>query len=244
MKKVQEILEGIKVLNGWGGFNVTPEVDEKPEDIWMLILYDYHGDDFLMVRTRDGHDYEYGLYEHMKDSEFNIYARKPQLYKELDEDAIVANESYFKLDDVFMSSGWGHSYRKYESQKSAQWAFDWALKYIEDLRKTAEVVFDHEDYKRNIMSWLKENDIATDENIEKLKNTAFHNKVGPLKLIGVAGKMDETGYNYVTADNFKIVYVNGKLIDPKKVAFISDRDKWGVDIYQINLKGFCPSKAG
>ena len=73
MISMQKILNNVKVLEGWDGCNVEPRIEENPEEIWMLIKYSNHGDEYLVVGTRDGMMYEYGCYvNHIPTHQLNI----------------------------------------------------------------------------------------------------------------------------------------------------------------------------
>lgn len=79
MTTMKEALGGVKVLNGWANIKVLPEIEEKVEDISFMVEYRRHGDEYLIIGTRDGDVYEYGCYENLR---FNFcnYLRKPVLH--------------------------------------------------------------------------------------------------------------------------------------------------------------------
>lgn len=79
MTTMKEALEGVKVLNGWVNIKVLPEIEEKFEDILFAAEYRRHGDEYLIIGTRDGGVYEYGCYENLRFN-FYDYLRKPILH--------------------------------------------------------------------------------------------------------------------------------------------------------------------
>lgn len=240
---ILEKLEATKVLRGWKGLDVIPNVEEKPEDIWLLIKYDDHGDDFLVVGTRDGHLYNYALYVNRKYTDFYTYLRKPELFKQLDNYANVSNEIFFKFERLFRKSHMLFGYDLKCSVKSdAQRRFNEAIEYMTELAKTADSVFDWENKKPEIERWLQLNEIDTEDNLKKLKDTPFHNKIGENRVIGIAGKRDITGLEWISGDHFDFICVNNKELDPEKVIVEGEYDEWGVASYRLPIKGFIPSK--
>lgn len=75
---MKEVLEGVKVLEGWANIKVLPEIEEKIDDISFIVKYNLYGDEYLIIGTRDGHTYEYGCYANLKFDSYN-YLRNPVL---------------------------------------------------------------------------------------------------------------------------------------------------------------------
>lgn len=240
---IENKLKEIEYLCSWENLNVLPEVEEKPEDIWLLIKYDDHGDDFLVVGTRDGKLYQYALYENMKYSECYHYVRAPKLYKGLDYYANVSNAIFFELERLFQKSHMSFGYDlKLRDKTEAQRRFKQAIDYIVNMSETATEFFDYERKKVDIKCWLELNEIDTEDNLKILSETAFHNKEGKNRIVGIAGKTDITGREWLSGDDFKLVCVNNKELDPEKVTVEGEYDEWGVVSYGLPIKGFIPSK--
>lgn len=164
---IENKLNEIEYLRGWKDLNVLPEVEEKLEDIWLLIKYDDHGDDFLVVGTRDGKLYQYALYENMKYSKYYHYVRAPKLYKELDDHANVSNAIFFELERLFKKSHMSFGYDlKLRDKTEAQRRFKQAIDYIVNMSETANAFFDYEREKVDIKNWLKLNEIDTEDNLK------------------------------------------------------------------------------
>lgn len=243
MISMQKILNNVKVLEGWDGCNVEPRIEENPEEIWMLIKYSNHGDEYLVVGTRDGMIYEYGCYVNLKGYDWMTFVRKPVLYRKLDDRAVVSNTIFFELERVFKDSHMSFGYdKKYYDEKRAQWTFDHEMSNMMKMSSESEVFFDFEYCKEDILGWLILNNIATDENIKKLNKTTFHNKIGKNKVIGVSGKMDISKYKDLIVDDVEFIYINGKSVDPRKICAVYSTDEWGYDLRRLCLKGFRPSK--
>lgn len=79
MTTIKEVLENVKVLEGWVDIKVLPEIEEKFEDILFVVEYRRYGDEYLIIGTRDGRVYEYGCYANLK-FDFYDYLRKPVLH--------------------------------------------------------------------------------------------------------------------------------------------------------------------
>jgi hypothetical protein len=245
MNKTEEILKSIEVLNGWGDYNVKPDVDERIEDIWMIIKYDIHGDEYLLIGTRDGKKYLYGCYEHLKTACFYNYLREPKFFKAMDEHAEISNKIFFEFERAFKQSHMSFGYdRKYKDRAYAQRVFDNEIDYISNLIENCDKIIDYDNYKVDIKHWLELNGIDSNENLKKLSDTRFTNKIGDNKLVGIAGKIDASCYEYITVDDCDLICINGKTIDPNKIKKLCSTDEWGCDLYRINLKGFRQSKVG
>ena len=46
------------ILTNWGGYNVKPNVEETDDEIKLMVLYEDHGDKFILIRTKEGNTYE------------------------------------------------------------------------------------------------------------------------------------------------------------------------------------------
>lgn len=243
MSIMEETLNNVKVLKGWGGMNVLPEVEERPEDIWMLIKYSDHGDEFLVVGTRDGKVHEYACYVNRKYSEYGQYQRNVRLYKKIDGMSSVSNKIFFEFERGFKKSHMSFGYdRKCYSAEAAQYVFNREMEYISTLVAESDVIIDYDDSKRFIRRWLELNEIATEANLRKLEETKFHNKIGEYRVIGVAGKKEISGHNGIVVDDIEFICINGKKIDPDKILRYHGSDEWGCDSYYLSFKGFRPSR--
>lgn len=249
MTKTEQTLKETKVLYGWDGMDVLPNVEEDPNDIWLLIEYVDHGDHFLVVGTKDGKFYEYGLYFNRErstlfgsDYYFNGI-RRPKLYKIIKsrETADVSNKIFWEFDRAFSETRHCNFDKKYYSETYAQSTFDMEICFISGLASSSEALFDYSKYKKNIARWLELNNIATDQNIKKLNETRFDNKIGEYRVVGEAGKKEIKNY-YIYGDEIKYIIVNNKTIDPNKVTSYAGSDEWGVDSISLSLRGFRPSK--
>ena len=245
MTLAEKTLNEVPVLRGWRGMDVLTSVDENPKDIWMMVLYDYHGDDFLIVRTRDMKTYRYGCYANLKHSELYTYVREPKLYKKFDEHAVVSNKIYRRFNNAFCK-GWGSIMydKKYYDKTTAQLVYDDELRFISNLAATADVIFDYDIDKIDVRDWLMLNEICTKENIEKLNNAKFDSKteINGHRVIGVSGKEDISNLKELYVDGVSFIMVNDKYVDYQRVLYGKFYDDWGVESYCLNLNGFRPAK--
>ncbi len=243
MNKFEEILKSVKVLRGWSNFNVIPKIDENIEDIWMMIKYQIHGDEYLLVGTRDGKKYIYGCYAHLNHADLYSYLRKPRLFKDMDERGEISNEIFFEFEHAFKRSHMSIAYdRKYKDRAYAQSVFDYEISYISRLIESCNRFIDYDSRKADIEYWLHLNGIDSNENLKKLHDTRFTNKIGDDKLVGIAGKIDASSYEGIICDDCELICVNGRLVDFNKIVQGHLHDDWGCDLYRINLKGFRQSK--
>ena len=243
MENIQAILESCKVLKGWGGCDVELRLDEVPKDIWMLIKYSDHGDEYLVVGTTDKKIFRYGCFANLKWYKYMEFIRKPELFRKLDDRGIVSNTIFFELENKLRKSPMSFGYdKKYSSKEYAQYVFDGVICFICRMADTADAFFDYEDRKGNILVWLELNGIANEDNIKKLNDTAFHNKRKD-KTIGISGKEDISTREVLVVDDVEFIYINDHLVKPDKVLTNCYTDEWGFDSKRLCLKGFRPSKA-
>lgn len=244
MMTMEKALENCKVLKGWDGYDVKLDLEENPDDIWMAIKYSDHGDEYLIVGTKDRKVYKYGCFVNLKWYNYMSFIRKPVLYKELDEMGIVSNKIFFELERILQKSHMSFGYdKKYNTIEGAQWAFDHIIQYMTTMANESKAFFDYDNKKGRILVWMALNNIDNKDNIRMLNETAFHNKIGKNKVIGVSGKEDISNYENLIVDEAEFIYVNGKEIDPNKILTYYSSDEWGFDSMKLCLKGFRPSKA-
>ena len=100
-----------EILNNWGGIKVLAEIEETADDANLAIKYNDHGDEFILVRMKDGRMFEYGYYLNRigcpdpKDIFGNNcpswykdwFVRKPHFHYEIDERSFLANEMHFYI---------------------------------------------------------------------------------------------------------------------------------------------------
>lgn len=92
-------------LNCYGNITVSANIEESIEDIETAVLYDDHGDEYLVVRTKDGAQHEYGYYMNRKWAPNNPedlgenYVRKPVVFKMIDKYATTSNRVYDYISD-------------------------------------------------------------------------------------------------------------------------------------------------
>lgn len=74
------------VLNSYGGIRVKADIDEKPEDIIAAIFYHDHGDDYILIKTKE-HNVKYGWFCNLRwapdydrlDVSDRYFIRRPKL---------------------------------------------------------------------------------------------------------------------------------------------------------------------
>jgi hypothetical protein len=233
-----QALEDIKVLKGWRSMDLIPQIVEKEEDVWLIITYTDHGDDFALIGTKDGKYYEYGYFMNRRyfDPKRADWIRKPMSYKKEDVHAIAANEIYFRFERDLKRDHMSFGYDKiYGSQESAQRVFDGLLKFMNDM-VNGEFFIEKWDYKEKLERWLILNGINTDENLEKLKKAKFDTKVDGFD--GIAGKREIDKSYILYADRFNKIYANGKKYDRRKVSRGRFTDEWGITTYEMLLSRF------
>lgn len=235
-------------MNAWENIVLAAGVDEKPDDIHIAILYHDHGDDFLFIQTKDGHQYKYGFWcnlKHHKNYEDLLpvdedpekeFIRNPFLVvNRLDDNAEVSNKLFRALGKAL--DGPRHSYDfdyVTDVPSEAQWRFEWALDAFDEAWNS-NVFYDYSSKKAWIQDFLKRNNIDTPENLQRLDNAHLSSKVDGID--GVAGKkaVDET---CLSGDRVKFVIVDGQDRIKDLVYTESDWDEWGFPTRYLPLDQF------
>ncbi len=242
-----EELKNLK-LNNWKSVVVAANVEEDIEDIHIAIGYHDHGDHFLFIQTKDGKRYEYGFwcgrnwepdYEELLpiDDKRSRFIRNPEIFrKHVTDDYVssLSNELYFCIDRQMKEDDhW--SVKKYGTKLAAQYSFDIVMTKFDEVYDE-DIFYNKDDYKTEIMDFLRLNEIDTPENIERLNNTHLSSKVD-----GIDGYAGKRVYNTdcVLCDDICFAMVDGKEIPAEKLAYITtEEDEFGECSKLIPLNQF------
>lgn len=226
-------------LNNYRDIVVKPVVEENPKDIYLAIEYNDHGDDFLFIETKNGERFLYGW--------FLNRCGFPN-YNELDESwtdgRFVRKPKLYKKDDHYETSNhllWGlHNYicdrMTHRSLKSRdpQHNFNMALFYANEAYESG-CMYHLERYRYDLLKYLEDNDIATDENILKAKTAKLDSRIDGVD--GESGKIKHDGF--IVCDRLHYVCVNGKCIKLSKVKKeYGDDDEWGFASMYVDVDQF------
>ena len=239
--KIEKKLEGI-ILKNWRSVAVLVELDESIEDIELAIKYEDHGDDFLIIKTKD-QLFEYGWYLNRlgypdygsKSFELdNSFVKKPTLYYKFDERSSLSNE-IFRYVHEYITDWHGHT--KQYSKSMAQLRFDWYIEFMNDVSHRG-VTYDHSKKDRDIlMDFLEKNDIKTDENLAKLDSVKFSSKINGAD--GIAGKKELSfDRSNLHGDYIDFIYHKGKFVDLDDVKIKNDWDEDFHEVFELNLTQF------
>lgn len=211
-------------LRNYGGIVVKSSIDEKAEDVNLAILYQDHGDDFLVIRTGKK-IYKYGWFVNRYgypdysdlDKEWNKdkFVRNPRLFYEADERCCLSNEMLFWFEDQLEpeyrdGSFWSSRRVRKESYEQVVWR----LKYIKEKMKTYAdrgITYNADYKKEKLLRYLKANDAMTEETMNIVNSIKWDSRIDGFD--GIAGK-EETG-NLIFGDSIKFIIYNGQKIDPK-----------------------------
>lgn len=253
--KINEILQ--KPIHCWNEMILKPEVDESIDSIWLVIRYNDHGDDFLLIGTKDGKFHRYGYFvdrtcEFVRDSS---YERKPSTYKKPDERAIASNTLFFAFRERFAetrSGFFGQDYldrpRNEEGRGGeihAQIKFDLFLEKVANMVAGDVIIHEHNNSfgydKQSLRRYLELNKIATPENLKKLEDQPFDTRIDGFD--GIAGKVlfdnDRLWFDAIT-----YAYVNGHDVDVDTIpTYVAGTDEWGCDTLGLNLNSYRMSKS-
>ena len=187
--KIQETLQN------WGDVVVTAITEEEINDIERAVVYCNHGDDFLLIRTKDGDYYKYGwflnrtLYPDYDELAYdNSFIVKPHLYNLYDKYHEKENE-IFELYYATMTDRFTNRVRHYEKEKAIEIFEDFkVLMYRVSLSK---YTYNAENYKERVRRFLVENDILDNDTEEILERIKWSSRINGFD--GTAGKIISNG---------------------------------------------------
>ena len=218
---------GNVALSAWKGFCVASQIDEPKENIDKLIIYEDHGDDFEIVKTKDGKIYKYGYFINLKYPPTS-YVRETTLLRKEDERSAISNKIFFKI-----YGDYGENFidrMTFRICKDSKATVDCKLRALQCAMKdiyNSGVMYHVDQYKDIVKDYLLINDAYDEENAKILDEIVFNSSY--YGIDGVAGKIDITGTDRVYGDRIKYAWSNGKRIRIK--SHYAGSDEWGVSIY-------------
>lgn len=249
-------------LNTYRNIVLSAGVEEDFDDIHIAIKYVDHRDDYLFIETKDGKRLMYGFFcnlsyhtdvEDLKPVEDGKdgFLRNPVMFvADMDRHAKVSNQLHHELELQFAESHMSFGYdRKCFSKESAQHCFERGLEAFERAFRTNSF-YDYSNKYGDIVFFLINNDIATDENLELLKNAHLSSKIDGID--GIAGKKKWEPYdNSLIGDRVTFAMVDGIELNIDKLLYYTckDYDKWGcpdkvlpLDQFDKDYESKCKSK--
>lgn len=240
------------VLNQYGGFKLKADVDEAPEDIIAAVLYNDHGDDFLVIKTDDT-VYKYSLFatrmgwdvECLNDE--NHWQRKrfdkvPQLTGQFDAHCETGNQIYLTIKSRLYSPTVMFSPDSFEKclPEDAQALFNWLYS---DLKRFYEskVVY-HSRSSDDILKFLALNNILSEENLQKLEEMKVFLREDTID--GSAGKIKCDPDYPIYGDDIHWIWYRGEQVTKKfnrhgiKVKRYWIHDEFGGYGFHLNMRQF------
>lgn len=248
-------MENIKneiILGNYGGIRVNASIDEKLEDVKLMIKYSDHGDDFLIVKTEDG-IYEYGWYlnrrpypdydELIKQQYYkDWFIRMPELYYAFDKNCRLSNEIFWEIHSH--KGFWGYNTKRFvgdfyepfkeESETYAQIKFDRFIEFMDEVSERG-ITYNKSEEKKHLKNYLECNNILTEGNIKKLDAIKWSSRINGAD--GIAGKRTYD-FDRVDGDSISFIYYKGKFRDLNKVKMKHFDDSWGFEMFDLSLKQF------
>lgn len=230
------------ILGNYDKIKVRPEIEEKIEDIDLVIKYTDHGDEFLVVRS-NGKYYEYGWWQNRyghpdyadldKPWAENYYIRKPKLYFKEDYRHALSNELCRRKDYYITGEQYYNCPRKEYSRETAQYNFSM---YLKEMQRAIEsgITYHEDDDKDVLVKYLEVNDIKTEDNLNKLEEIKFSSRIDGAD--GIAGKR-EIGCA-ICGDTIDFIFYKGKSRHWRKTKRTYRHDRFGFSIFTLNMKQF------
>lgn len=214
-------------LKQYNGIIVRATTDEKLYEIEKAIVYNDHGDEFLVVKTKDGHVYRYGFFcgrpgypqYHELANNPCKFITVPKLYKFFDHHYQKSNEfSFWWGDNIEITAFKPHNY----SPESANRVFNAALDHLEELYKSG-IYYDKNLYKSDLYRFLTKYNIETEENRKRIDAAHWDSRINGVD--GEAGKEEFTGRAIYFDEIAQRYNVSAKNVRGKK----DHRDEFGFE---------------
>lgn len=222
-------------LNAWNNIVVKVVTDEDIEDMsWAAVIED-HGDEYLVVKMKDGRAYEYGCYANLKDSQYYLskLVKQPELFKPLKGDENPAQEIYGLIHRRILT--YGHNgpltCEKIVETPLAQHEFYCLLRELDEIFKTSDCQYFCDSYKNYVKQFLEVNGIATEKNLAKLESARWNSRIDGID--GYAGKEELDPDAVVYFDSLIDAYIVDK--DDLEYVCGDDCDEWGEYGYYLHL---------
>ena len=238
------------ILNNYGGIRVKADIDEKPEDIIAAIFYNDHGDDYLLIKTKE-YAVKYGWFcnrplapDYDQLDVFDGYfIKRPKLNGIYDRYCHPSNQLISRLEEHIKDRiGIGTMTQKCYSKSLAQLYFDSYINYAKTTFEAGAIYHLSEyPYIETIERYLKENDIYTEDNLKKVTDCKKYFRIDAVD--GSAGKILS---NYaILGDNIYWIYYKNQFINKKykkhgiTVKSCEEHTEWGdFDQFTIALEQF------
>lgn len=242
-------------LNAWKNIVVKVVTDEDIEDMsWAAVIED-RGDEYLVVKMKDGRAYKYGCFANLKNSSYYLskLVKQPELFKPLDNlssyfSELVKQPEVFKSPDsdtnpvqeicgliyryVFEKGYNGIlSCEKIVETPLAQHDFYCLINELDEIFKTSDRQYFCDSYKDYVKLFLEVNGIATEENLAKLESAHWNSRVDGID--GYAGKEELDPDDAVYFDSLIDTYI----VDKNDLEYVrgDDCDEWGEYGYYLHL---------
>lgn len=220
-----------RTLRAYSNIIVKVVTDEDIEDMEWAVVTEDHGDEYLIVKTKDKKLYKYGCFANLKHAEYKLgqLMRKPEMYGKIAYDA--SNEICWFIDrNLYDDSSFRA--RKCYSKDDAQREFNSFINFLHEIHEKYDDIYDSSSHKDDTIRFLKENGIDTKENLEKLNSAPWDSRVDGIN--GIAGKDDISEKTKVYFENLVDAYVVDK--DDLETVDAYNEDEWGVGGYYLNVE--------
>lgn len=221
-----------RTLNAWKGIVVKVVTDEDVEDMeWAAVLED-HGDEYLIVKTKDKKLYKYGCFANLKNAEYTLknLVKKPEMYGNIDSHK-TSNEIYFLVDRNLYDFRC-FRVKKCYSKDAAQRQFDRFIELLNNIHDSSDDIYDSSSHIGEVIRFLTENGIDTEENIEKVNTAHWDSKINGIN--GIAGKKDISGSQKIYFESMGDVYVVDE--DDLETVDADNEDEWGFSGQYLNVE--------
>lgn len=224
------------ILTNWGGYNVKPNVEETDDEIKLMVLYEDHGDEFIIIRTKEGDTYEYGYYLNRPNGYWG-FVREPKLFTAVDKWSALANRTFAYLEEElfveeFKCIWFPTKKPRICSKKYAQRIFDNIIKYFDEIY-TLKIHYEEPYHKGQVLKFLKDNEIDTPDNLKKYENIKWTSKIDGID--GVAGKRLYTN-SRINCDRIIKLWHNGGY--RKLPSMKESEDDYGCTRVSLNLRQY------
>lgn len=224
------------ILTNWGGYNVKPNVEETDDEIKLMVLYEDHGDKFIIIRTKEGNTYEYGYYLNRSNGYWG-FVRTPQLFTAVDKWSTLANRTFAYLEERLFKEEFTNIWFPIKkpricSKAYAQEIFNNIVVYFDEIY-ALKIHYEEPYHKEEVLKFLKNNEIDTQDNLKRYEAIKWTSKIDGID--GIAGKRPYDR-DYIKCDRIIKLWYNGRY--RKLPSMKTTEDDYGCTRVSLNLRQY------
>jgi len=212
---------------------VITNIEERAEDIKLIVKYEDHGDEFIYVRTKAGEEFRYGFFLNYADRNFD-FIKTPEIHNNLEYDSYQKVENHAcSLENKYLRPG-----RASLEPSACVNLFVYDLKkFIREAGTCYDLLSGYFNYKEILEGFVKKHNLENDPDIQDIISdipwTSSVDGIG-----GVAGKIKVNEGSDICGDTLLAVWANGEDVDLSSVYIDEELDDDCHETFYLPLDQF------